>query len=138
DAKTDSFYAIETKDGDQTRYLRVSVKAEANRLIAGFPKDGLAFYQQAFGQDAAKLLADAVKNDYDVALLADLSQRYFHTKAGAQGTVLLGTIYLERGHTAEAAYYFERLLHRADADDVLTPWTLYKAAVALRRSGDPR
>src|SRR5207237_10617507 len=52
DAKTDSFYAIETKDGDQTRYLRVSVKAEANRLIAGFPKDGLAFYQQAFGQDA--------------------------------------------------------------------------------------
>jgi tetratricopeptide (TPR) repeat protein len=138
DSKTDSFYRVEYKEGDQVRSVRVSVKTEANRIIAGFPKDGLAFYQQAFGQDAAKLLADAVKNDFDVALLADLSQRYFHTKAGAQGTILLGTLYLERGHTVEAAYYFERLLNRADADEVLTPWTLYKAALALKRSGDPR
>src|SRR5947208_10574045 len=47
------------------------------------------------------LLEDARKANYDVAMLADLSQRYFHTKAGAEGTILLATIYLERGNRSE-------------------------------------
>src|SRR5262249_3601546 len=79
-----------------------------------------------------------VENHYDLATLSDLSQRYFHTRAGGEATVLLGTIQLERGNYLEAAHAFERLLGRPESDDFLTPRTLFKAALAFRRSGDPR
>ena len=136
-AKSDSFFNIKDKAGAARRTRRISVKTEANRIIAAFPKEGLEFYQQSFGQDAANLLGEAVKQNYDLAMLADLSQRYFHTKAGAEGTVLLASLYLERGNYLEAAFSFERLLARPNSDDVLTPRTLFKAALAFRRSGDP-
>lgn len=138
DGKSDSFFNVEYKAGAETRVNRISVKTEANRIIAAFPKEGLEFYQQSYGQPAATLLDDAVKANYDLAMLADLSQRYFHTRAGAEGTVLLGSLYLERGNYLEAAYSFERLLARPNTDDVLTPRTLFKAALAFKRSGDDR
>lgn len=138
DAKSDSFFNIDDKAGANVLIRRISVKTEANRIIAAFPKEGLEFYQQTYGQSATTLLDDAVKNNYDLTMLADLSQRYFHTRAGAEGTVLLGTIYLERGNYLEAAYAFERLLARPSSDEFLTPRTLFKAALALKRSGDPR
>ena len=138
DAKSDSFFNIDDKAGKTVLIRRISVKTEANRIIAAFPKEGLEFYQQSYGQTAATLLDDAVKANYDLTLLAELSQRYFHTRAGAEGTVLLATIYLERGNYLEAAYSFERLLARPNADDLFTPRTLFKAALALKRGGDPR
>src|SRR6185312_2174210 len=136
-AKSDSFFNIKDKAGERLLTRRISVKTEANRIIAAFPKEGLEFYQQSFGQDAANLLGEAVKQNYDMAMLADLSQRYFHTKAGAEGTVLLASLYLERGNYLVAAFAFERLLARPNSDEVLTPRTLFKAALAFRRSGDP-
>ena len=120
DSKSDSFFDVKYKAGDTTRVNRISVKTEANRIIATFSPEGLQFYQQAQGANAAGLLEDAVKANYDIAMLADLSQRYFHTKAGAEGTILLATIYLERGNFVEAAYAFERLLPRKDIDDLFT------------------
>lgn len=138
DSKSDSFFDVKYKVGDATRINRISVKTEANHIIATFPPEGLQFYQQLQGQNAATLLDDAIKANYDLAMLSDLSQRYFHTKAGAQGTVLLATVYLERGNYVEAAYAFERLLPRKDIDDLFTPLTLFKACLALKRSGDPR
>lgn len=138
DAKSDSFFDVEYKVDGETKYHRISVKTEANRIIAAFPKEGLQFYQQSYGQSAATLLDDAVKANYDLAMLADLSQRYFHTKAGADGTALLASIHLERGNYLEAAYAFERLLGRPNSDDVMTARNLFKAALAFKRSGDPK
>jgi outer membrane protein assembly factor BamB/tetratricopeptide (TPR) repeat protein len=138
DAKSDSFFNILDKAGGTVLTRRISVKTEANRIIAAFPKDGLEFYQQSYGQTAAAQLADAVKTNYDLGLLSEVSQRYFHTKAGADATALLGDLYLQRGNYLEAAYAFERLLARPNADDLLSPHTLFKAALALKRSGDPR
>jgi outer membrane protein assembly factor BamB len=138
DSKSDSFFDVKYKVGEAMRINRISVKTEANRIIATFSPEGLQFYQQAEGQKAAAVLDDAVKANYDLAVLSDLSQRYFHTKAGAQGTVLLATIYLERGNYLEAAYAFERLAPRKDIDDLFTPMTLFKACLAFKRSGDPR
>jgi outer membrane protein assembly factor BamB len=137
-AKSDSFFNIKDKVGDKTLTRRISVKTEANRIISAFPKEGLEFYQQQYGQEAATLLDDAVKANYDMAMLSDVSQRYFHTRAGAEGTVLLGSLYLERGNYLEAAYAFERLLARPNTEEVLTARTLFKAALAFKRSGDPR
>lgn len=138
DAKSDSFFNIETRVGGEIRFHRISVKTEANRIIATFPEAGLQFYQQVFGPDAARLLDQAIKNNYDLPTLSDLSQRYFHTRAGAEGTILLATIHLERGNYLEAGYAFERLLARPGSDTIWTPRTLYKAALALKRSDDPR
>lgn len=138
DGKTDSFFNVVYQVGGKTEVNRISVKTEANRIIAAFPKEGLEFYQQANGQAAAALLDEAVKANADPAVLADLSQRYFHTRAGAEGTVLLGSLYLERGNYLEAAAAFDRLLNRPNSDEFLTPRTLYRAALALKRGGDPR
>ncbi|QJW93535.1 outer membrane protein assembly factor BamB family protein [Frigoriglobus tundricola] len=138
DSKSDSFFDVKYTAGGKTHVNRISVKTEANRIIATFPPEGLQFYQQSQGANAAALLDDAVKANYDIAILADLSQRYFHTRAGAEGTVLIATIYLERGNYVEAAYAFERLLPRKDVEDLLTPLTLFKACIAFKRSGDAR
>jgi outer membrane protein assembly factor BamB/tetratricopeptide (TPR) repeat protein len=138
DSKSDSFFDVRYKSGDQTLTNRISVKTEANRIISTFPAEGLQFYQQQHGAAAAQQLDDAIKANYDLATLADLSQKYFHTRAGAEGTVLLATLYLERGSYIEAAYAFERLLARKDVDDLFTARTLFKACIALKRAGDPK
>lgn len=138
DARTDSFFNVIQVVGGEKVPLRISVKTEANRIIAAFPKEGLEFYQQAYGQTASALLDEAVKANYDLPALSEISQRYFHTRAGAEATVLLGTIHLERGNYLEAAYAFERILGRPNSDELLTPRTLFKACLAFKRSGDPR
>ncbi|HVL15865.1 MAG TPA: PQQ-binding-like beta-propeller repeat protein [Gemmata sp.] len=138
EAKSDSFFNTTQVVGGESRVHRISVKTEANRIIAAFQKDGLEFYQQAYGQLASAMLDDAIKANYDLPTLADLSQRYFHTKAGAEATILLGTLYLERGNYLEAAFAFERILNRVGSEPLLTPRTLFKACVAFKRSGDPK
>jgi outer membrane protein assembly factor BamB len=139
EARTDSFYDTyyATPLGGK-KLLRVSVKTEANRIISQFPKQGLEFYQQTYGATASSLLNDAIKANYDLPSIADISQKYFHTRAGGEATAILGSLYLERGNYLESAYAFERLFGRLGAEEFFTPLTLYKACLAFKRSGDPR
>jgi outer membrane protein assembly factor BamB/TolA-binding protein len=138
ESKSDSFFNIPYKVGDEVRVNRISVKTEANRIIAQFRKEGQEFYQQAYGAEASKALDAAISANYDLPMLADLSQKYFHTKAGAEATILLGTLYLERGNYLEAAYAFERTIARPGAEEFITPRTLFKACIAFKRSGDAK
>jgi outer membrane protein assembly factor BamB/TolA-binding protein len=138
EARSDSFFNVIYTVGNEKRITRISVKTEANRIISAFNSEGLQFYQQAYGQTASALLDEAIKANYDIPLLADLSQKYFHTKAGAEATILLGTVYLERGNYLESAYAFERMLTRPASEEFLTARTLFKACLALSRSGDIR
>lgn len=131
DNKSDYFYQFQ--EGDKRR---VSVKDEISRMIGKLPKEGLEFYQLNYGPVADGLLKEAKENGYDKAKLAEVSQRYFHTKAGADATLLLAAVNLETGYFPEAAYGYQRLLARPDADKILDPKTLFKAAVAIRRAGD--
>jgi tetratricopeptide (TPR) repeat protein len=135
DEKSDSFFEVTRKDDDTGKVQRVSAKAEANRLIGGFPPAGRQFYQLTYGPPAEAALAAARQNGYDRLALADISQRFFHTKAGAQATLLLAGLHLDRGNYVEAAYSFERLLARPESDDVWTPLATFKALVAFRRAG---
>ncbi|OWK44317.1 hypothetical protein FRUB_02249 [Fimbriiglobus ruber] len=138
DNKSDSFFVrTDTKSGKDAGN-RVSVKAKINELIGEFPKEGRQFYELTYGPPADALLKEAVQNGYDKTTLADVSQRYFHTRAGAQATLLLATLDLETGNYTEAAYGFHRLLARPEGDDTLTPRALFKAVVAFRRTGDAR
>lgn len=138
ESRSDSFFNTYYVANGEKKLHRISVKTEANRIIAAFPKEGLQFYQQTYGATASAQLDEAIKANYDVPMLAEVSQRFFHTKAGGEATVLLASLYLERGNYLEAAQAFERLFARLGADEFLTPRTLFKAALALKRGGDPR
>lgn len=137
DAKSDSFYSVKNDKGKETG-TRVSVKAKINDLIGELPKEGKQFYELTYGGTADALLKDAVAAGYDRAILADVSQRYFHTKAGGQATLVLAGLHLDAGNYAEAAYAYQKLLNRPESDEFLPPRVLFKAAVALKRSGDAR
>ena len=138
EGRSDSLFNTFFNVGGQRVINRISVKTEANRIIAAFPKEGLQFYQQSYGATASGMLDDAIKANYDLALIAEVSQKYFHTTAGAEATVLLGSLYLERGNYLEAAYAFERFLARPNIADLITARTMFKACLAFKRSGDAR
>jgi outer membrane protein assembly factor BamB len=134
-AKEDVFVPVKRKDAHgQERISRISARAEANRLLSTIDPKGLEFYELQYGAQAKALLADAKKNA-DYRILAEISQRFFHTEAGAEATDLLGTYYLDRGQARNAVACFQRLLHRESADQ-LSAVTLSKAALAFRLVGD--
>jgi outer membrane protein assembly factor BamB len=137
DIKSDSFFEIDEDIDGEKKKSRVSVKVYANQLIAAFKPAGRQFYQLNYGPVAKQLLDEAVKDNYDRVKLADVSQRYFHTTAGAEATLLLAGLALERGQYLEAAYAYDRYFGRPDAKDLVTPRTLFKAALAFKRAGDP-
>jgi len=136
-AKSDYFYQYNANSPDpKADKRRVSVKDEMNRLIGTFPKDGRDFYELTFGPLAADMLKQAKTDGLDIVKLTDVSQRYFHTKAGGEATSLLANLYLELGSYPEAAYSYSRLLIRPDSDSLLDSRTLFKAVVAFKRAGE--
>src|SRR5437016_3629444 len=139
ESKEDIFVEVERRtkgpDGkEQVTRQRTSLRVEANRLLGTMPAKGLEFYEL---QNLARAKADLAKAKQagDRQLLALVSQRYFHTAAGAEATNLLGTYRLDRGDYRMAALYFERLLSHHLADK-LSPMTFFKAALAFRGTGD--
>jgi outer membrane protein assembly factor BamB len=135
DGKEDSFLEVTTNDADGKPVTRrVSVRAEANRLIGELPADGLEFYQVRYGPAAEARLKEALEKN-DPAILADVALKHLHTKAGLEAANLLGTYHLDRGNYLMAALCFERLLARPDADKISFK-VLFKAALAYRRAGD--
>ncbi len=129
----DAFVSAEADRKDSARWT--TLHTEADRLIGGLPAPGRAFYQLLQGGAAKTLLARAQKQG-DPHLLAEVSRRYLHTTAGTEATRLLGVYHLDRGRHTLAALYFERLLNLPDAGR-LSPTTLFTAAVAFQRAGDP-
>ncbi len=135
EGKEDVFVQVRRKGANNQEKVRwVSARAEANRLLGTMPSNGLEVYELLYSAEAKRLLTDA-KAKGDPQLLAEVAQLFFHTKAGAEATDLLGTYHLDRGNAIVSALCYKRLLLREGADQ-LSPLTLFKAALALRRSGD--
>ncbi|MEY4613888.1 MAG: hypothetical protein RL179_1861 [Planctomycetota bacterium] len=133
--KEDVFAEISRKsaDGKATTAL-VSVRTEANRLVASLPAKGLEFYKLTFNPSAAALLKQA-KASSDPNLLAQVMKLYLHTDPGSEAALLLGTYQLDRGNFMAASLCYEKLLDR-DGSEKLSPRTLFKAAYAFFQSGD--
>jgi outer membrane protein assembly factor BamB len=112
----------------------VSARAEAERLLGSLPPRGREYYQVQCGGRAAERLREArAKND--PSLLAEVAQRYLHTRAGAEALALLGALELDRGRPVAAADCYRRLLHR-ESPERLPPAALFQAAAAFRQAGD--
>ncbi len=135
DAPEDQFLPTKAApaDGKPVGHAR-GIRAEASRLLAALPPKGLESYNTVHGPRARALLKEAIDRD-DVRLLAQLTQRYLYTEAGAEAAERLGTYHLDRGHRDLAGRCFAALLSRPDAGR-LPPLTLYKAAVACRLAND--
>lgn len=144
--KEDSFVRVVRKaaHGGETPHW-VSIRSEANRLLGTMPPNGLQVYELQFGGKAKELLdeakrapeertTDELKQKSAAQILADVAQRYLHTKAGSEATSLLGTFHLSRGEAERAALCFKHLLAKEEVQP--TPATLLKATLAFQRTGD--
>jgi hypothetical protein len=90
DIKEDAFVQLPDRTPDGKEALRrVSVRAEAQRLIGALPPDGLKFYKLTYGAETLALFKDAKG---DPALLERLARRFPHTDAG-QAAILLFALY---------------------------------------------
>ncbi len=138
DNKEDHYVQVRDRDaaGKETQRW-TSVKFEANNLLGTMPAAGLQVYELRFG-GKAKVKLDEAKRRGDRELLAEVAQRYCHTKAGIEANELLATLFLARGQHFIAALRFEKLLAMDPARTNLSDLTLYKAALAFHRAGDEK
>jgi outer membrane protein assembly factor BamB len=134
DAPEDSFLELPGADGRANSHWR-SVRTEVHRLLASLPAEALEIYQARYGPDADALLGRA-KAGNDPRPLDEVARRYLYTPAGARALELLGTHHLDRGRFVQAAVCFERLF-RVRRPEQVEPLTLFQAAVAFHRAGEP-
>ncbi len=136
DIKEDVFASVTRKGADgKVGKSIVSVRAEANRMVANLPPKGLEFYKKTHGPTAASLLKQAKELNNDPATLAQVTTRFLYTDAGADAVNLLATFHLDRGNYTNAALCYEKLMQREGASK-LPPNILFKAALSFHRVGD--
>jgi hypothetical protein len=108
--------------------VKVTVHAEAERLLKSMPNKGRAAYEQLVGDKARDLLKAAEK---DEKKLQELSRAYLFSNAGSDGTERLAAVQHDAGRAKEAVATYVRLLNARPLDK-LTPPTLFRAARACR------
>ena len=123
------FQPDESKDGPEK-----SLKGECQKLLGEMPAAGREAYEKQYGPVARRLLADALTNG-DPELLAEVTRRFFHTKAGQEATYRLANDQLDHGHPLTAALGFERLRQTPQASSTFEPILSLKAALCWKRIG---
>jgi outer membrane protein assembly factor BamB len=121
---------------DRSQPAVQSLKAQAQRLLGQMPAEGRQSYELQYGAEAQKTL-DRAARDGDVAGLAEVSRRFFHTKAGYEATELLGMVHLEHGQPLAAAMCFKRLKETPAAATRYEPSLSVMLALAWARAGMP-
>jgi len=110
-----------------------SLKAEAQRLIGQMPSEGRASYELQSGAEAQKMLDEAVEAA-DATRLAEVSRRFFHTKAGSAATHLLGMYQLDHSQPLAAALCLSRL-QASPAAAQFEPMLAVQIATCWARAG---
>jgi outer membrane protein assembly factor BamB len=113
-----------------------SVKAETQRLLGQLPARARASYELQFGPQARQMLEQAAR-DANPAGLAEVSRRFFHTKAGYEATELFATDEMEHGRPLAAALAFKRLADLPQAAQAFEPLLSIKLATCWLRAGMP-
>jgi hypothetical protein len=109
DNKQDFFTdAIAVGPGGKKVSRSTSFKMEANSLLASMPNEVLDMYEQRFGALAKTKFVEA-SNTGNRELLAEVAQRYLHTKAGIEANDLLAADFNNHG-----PYFMPPLLPRQE------------------------
>ena len=106
--------------GSEVTGTRLSLKAEAQRLLGSMPDKGRDLYELKFGADARQLLDRAVEAQ-EFPQLIEVTRRYFHTNAGYEATMLISRHYLDQGRPLAAALRLQRLVSSTTARKLYEP-----------------
>ena len=112
------------------------LKAEAQAIVGRLPKQGREFYELQFGARARSLLATAAAAG-DAAGLAEVSRRYFHTRAGYEATFLLGGYQWNHGSPLAGALTLKRLRELSPIADQFEPELSLTLAACWQSAGAP-
>jgi len=112
-----------------------SLKSEAQRLIAGLPRDGREQYRLQYGTRARQLLSEAVTAG-SADRLAEVAQRYFHTESGYEATFLLGLYHLDHAEPLAAALTLQRLREAVGEANDFEPMLSLAAATCWLQAGN--
>ncbi len=120
----------------QEQPIHRSLKAEAQRLIGQMPREGRELYELQYGARAKHLLEEAIAAG-DVQRLAEVSRRFFHTRAGYEATFLLGLYHLDHGRPLSGALILQRLMDSPVASDQFEPALSLAMATGWLQAGVP-
>ena len=116
--------------------LHRSLKVEAQNLIGQMPAEGRELYELEFGAKARRLLETAAAQG-DAQKLAEVSRRFFHTRAGYEATFLLGFSHLDHGRPLAGALTLQRLADAGEASERFEPALSLAMATGWLQSGAP-
>ena len=112
-----------------------SLKAEAQRLLGQMSRQGSQLYELQYGTRARQLLDEAAAAG-DAAGLAEVSRRFFHTRAGHEATLLLGLYQMDHGRPLAGALALERLQEASPDADQFEPALSVALAICWIRAGN--
>jgi outer membrane protein assembly factor BamB len=101
---TDDFFLPSENPGE----TQTSLKTEALRMLGSMPEKGRRLYELNYGADA-RVMLDGALAEGNISKLTEVARRYFHTKAGYEGAILLGRLNLDQGRPLAAALAFKRV-----------------------------
>ncbi len=110
------------------------LKAEAQALLGRLPTQGRELYELDCGAQARKILSAAVAAG-DANGLAEVSRRFFHTRAGYEATFLLGLHQWNHGSPLAAALTLKRLKESCPVADEFEPALSAALAASWSRTG---
>lgn len=120
---------------DKSAPTHRSLKAEAQRLIGQMPRQGRELYELQYGARAEQMLSVAVAAG-DARRLAEVSRRFFHTRAGNEATLLLGLSHLDHGEPLAGALTLQRLQTSPQQADRFEPTLSLALATCWLRAGN--
>ncbi len=132
-APLDAGYAVDSLD----RTLLRSIRWEAEDVVGRLSPEDRETYELLFSPDADRAL-ELARANFDLDALAEVSRRYFHTKAGHDATSQLAAAYFDLGRPLDAGLWFDRLKnnHHFRPDPGHAAIAL-RSAVAWSMSGMP-
>ena len=114
--------------------LYPGLKAEAQAMVGRLPPQGRELYELQYGSRARQMLSAAVASG-DSKGLADVSRRFFHTRAGYEATLLLGMSQWNQGSPLAAALSLKRLRDLCPIADQFEPGLSLTLAACWLRAG---
>lgn len=128
ESEDDSLMAM----GDSQTF--VGLRGRAERILGEMSAEGRKQYELVFGSRARDQLNRAVSSG-DFQLVRDVKRRYFHTQAGYEATMLLGSLQYDQGRPLAAALSFQKILTWPSARQRFEPQLSVRLAFAWMQAG---
>jgi outer membrane protein assembly factor BamB len=121
---------------DKKSPLFRSLKSQAEQLLGKMPREARELYELQYGPQARRLLAEALESG-DVGRLAEVTRRFFHTRAGQQATYLLGLHHFDHGRPLAGALLLQRVRENESAAEEFEPSLSLTLAACWLKAGNP-